>query len=116
MEELRSYSDLKDNWDGEGAKAPSDSAIADTLVFLHNRPSDIPLPKPDQGRDGEAGLYWDFANVEVFVEATFEGDGTFTYFAVHGVPDNIKQKYGWDDVDIHDDWPDDMVKILRIPE
>lgn len=111
--ELRSYIDLSDDWDGEGAKAPSATAVKDTLTFLDRCPEGIPSPRPDQGRDGEVGIYWDFAHSKVFVEATFEGNGKFAFFAVQGTPSQILEKSGMDDVSVHEVWPEDMVRFLR---
>ena len=111
--ELASYVDLPDNWDGEGATAPSQAAIGDALTFLDSRPPGIPLPHPDQGSEGAVGIYWDNRDAQVFAEATFEGDRTFAYFAAHGVPGAIVDKCGRDDADVSAPWPEDMLRILR---
>lgn len=111
--ELASYIDLPENWDGEGATAPSQAAVDDAYAFLDNRPPDIPVPLPDQGSEGAVGVYWDNHDAQVFTEATFEGDGTFAYFAVHGVPGATTDKCGRDDADVSAPWPEDMLRILR---
>ena len=113
--ELASYVHLPDNWDGEGAVAPSQAAIDDALTFLDGRPSDIPLPRPDQGCEGEVGVYWDNRAALIFAEATFDGDGTFAYFAAHGVPGPTADKCGEDGADVSKPWPEDMLRILRQP-
>lgn len=113
--ELASYVDLPDNWDGVGAAPPSHAAVGDALTFLDHRPLDIPLPHPDQGSEGAVGIYWDIRDARVFAEATFEGDGTFAYFAAHGVPGATADKCGTDDADISAPWPEDMLRILRQP-
>ena len=115
-QELVSYARLDDNWDGDGAKAPSQEAVNDALTFLDGRPADIPLPYPEEGTEGDVGVYWDKSHARVFAEVTFEGDGTCAYFAVHGVPGAVTEKCGNDDVDVADDWPDDMLRILRIQD
>lgn len=113
--ELGSYVHLPDNWDGEGAAAPPQAAVDDALTFLDNRPPDIPLPHPDQGSEGAVGIYWDNRDAQVFAEATFEGDGTFAYFAAQGVPGATADKCGRDDADVSAPWPEDMLRILRTP-
>ena len=115
-DELASYVHLPDNWDGEGAAAPSQAAVDDALTFLDSKPADIPLPHPDQGSEGEVGIYWDNRDARVFAEATFEGDGTFAYFAAHGVPGATADKCGSDYADVSAPWPEDMLRILRKPD
>jgi len=115
-QELGSYARLDDNWDGDGAKAPSQKAVYDALTFLDGRPGDIPLPYPEEGLDGDVGVYWDIRHVHVFAEVTFEGDGTCAYIAVHGVPGAVAEKSGSDHVDVAGPWPDEMLRILRIQD
>ena len=111
--ELRSYLSLKENWDGEGAKIPTQESVNDALKFLDNRPDNIPLPYPEEGFDGDAGLYWCNRKAQVFAEVTFDGDNKFSFFAVHGTPKNIIEKYGEDGVDVHKRWPSNLLKILK---
>ncbi len=113
-QELLSYAQLEDNWDGDGAKAPSQEAVNDALTFLDGRPTDTPPPYPEEGADGDVGVYWDFRHVNVFAEVTFEGDGTFAYFAVRGVPGAVAEKYGNEGVDVAGPWPDDILRVLRL--
>ena len=115
-EELVSYTHLDDNWDGDGAKAPSQQAVNNALTFLANRPADVPLPYPEEGTEGDVGVYWDNSSAHVFAEVIFEGDGTCAYFAVHGVPGSVTEKCGNDGVDVAAPWPDDMLRILRIQD
>ena len=114
--ELASYVHLPDDWDGEGASAPSQAAVDDALTFLDGRPDDIPLPHPDQGSEGAVGIYWDNHDARVLAEATFDGDGTFAYFAAHGVPGASADKCGSDYADVAAPWPQDMLRILRKPD
>ena len=111
--ELRSYTRLGDNWDGEGAKAPSQEAVNDALTFLDERPGDIPLPYPEEGTDGDVGVYWDNGHAQVFAEVSFEGDGTCAYFAAQGVPGAATRKCGGDGLRVDSPWPDDLLRILR---
>ena len=115
-QELGSYVHLDDNWNGDGAKAPSLAAVNDALTFLNGMPADVPLPYPEEGSKGDVGIYWDNSHAHVFAEVTFEGDGTCSYFAVHGVPGAITEKCGNDEVDVAAPWPDDMLQILRIQD
>lgn len=115
-QELVSYTRLGDNWDGDGAKAPSQEAVNDALTFLDGRPANIPLPYPEEGTEGDVGVYWDNRQAHVFAEVTFEGDRTCAYFAVHGVPGAVSEKCGSDDVDVTAPWPDDMLRILRMQD
>lgn len=115
-QELLSYARLEDNWDGDGAKAPSQEAVNDAMTFLDGRPRDIPVPYPEEGVDGDVGVYWDNSYSQVFAEVTFEGDGTCAYFAVQGVPGAVTKKCGDDGLDVADPWPDDLLRILREQE
>ena len=65
-EELLSYARLDEDWDGNGAKAPSQEAVNDAFTFLDGRPDDIPPPYPEEGTEGDVGVYWDFRDVQVF--------------------------------------------------
>ena len=112
-QELRSYVNLGHNWDGDGARAPSEEAVNDALTFLDGRPDDIPLPYPEEGVDGDVGVYWDNGQAQVFVEVSFEGDGTCAYFAVQGVPGAVTEKCGDDGLGVANPWPDDLLRILR---
>ena len=86
----------------------------DALTFLDGRPGDIPPPYPEEGAEGDVGVYWDFRHAQVFAEVTFEGDGTCAYFAVRGVPGAVVEKYGDEGVDVAGPWPDDILRILRL--
>ena len=112
-QELLSYACLDENWDGDGAKPPSQEAVDDSLIFLDGKPCDIPPPYPEEGTEGDVGIYWDFRDAQVFAEVTFEGDGTYAYFAVRGVPEAVAEKYGSDGVDVVGPWPTDLLRILR---
>ena len=112
-QKILSFKELDDNWDDDGAKAPSSDAADDALSLLDNRPTDIPLPSPECGTAGDIGFYWDYGHANVFAEVSFEGDGTYAYFTVHGVPGDIVEKYGADGIDVIEPWPSKMLEILR---
>ena len=111
--ELASYVQLEDDWDGNGARVPSQTAIDDALTFLNTKPAELPLPYPEEGTEGDVGIYWEDIHSQVFAEVNFEGDGTYAYFAVRGFPGNVLEKYGKDGVDVNEPWPEDLRKILR---
>ena len=111
---LRAYEKLGDNWDRDGARCPSPQAVQDALDFLDRRPSDIPLPYPEVGRDGDVGVFWDFKDSRVFAEVSFEGDRTLAYFAAFGAPNETEEECGEEDLSVDNLWPDDMLRILRL--
>ena len=115
-QELRSYARLDDDWDRTVAKAPSQGAVQDALTFLDGRPADIPLPYPEEGTEGDVGVYWDSSHAHVFAEVIFEGDRTCAYFAVQGVPGAVTQKCARDDVDVGAPWPNDLLRMLRMQD
>ena len=94
--------------------APSWRAVEDALVFLDGMPDDIPLPSPEVGSDGEVGVYWDERDARIFAEVAFEGDGTYTYFAVSGTPDDVDQECGEEALPVGKAWPTDLLEILRL--
>ena len=112
-QQLLAYTELENNWDGDGARVPSLAAAQDALSFLANRPADIPLPSPECGSEGDIGLYWEDRSARVFAEVAFEGDGTCAYFAVLGDPGDIIEKCGGENVSAAKRWPDTLLQILR---
>ena len=112
-QELKSYSSLGENWDGEGSSAPSHQAVCDALKFLEKRPDDIPPPHSEVGAEGDVGVYWDILHTQVFVEVVFEGDGTYYYFAIHGKSGAEGEEHGDESVDVADRWPSEILDILR---
>ena len=79
---LKSYGQLKENWDLDGAKAPRQQAINDALSFLESIPQDFPLPSSEVGIEGEVAVYWKNNKSNVRVDAVFNGDGKFEFFGV----------------------------------
>ena len=110
-EEIRSYADLPDDWDGDGAVAPCQQAVADALAFLESRPLGIPLPLPEVVPIGDVGVYWDRGGI--FVEVQFGGDGAFSYYAERKEGRTIVEDYGSDGLPLEGGWPEDMVRLLR---
>ncbi len=76
--ELRLYTNLPANWDGQGGIAPSRKAANEALAFLDLLPPDILLPKPMVEGDGELSLYW--RREGKYLELGFLGDGHVDYY------------------------------------
>ncbi|MXW54177.1 MAG: hypothetical protein F4X44_00995 [Gammaproteobacteria bacterium] len=112
-DDLQSYLDLENDWDMNGAMPPSPLAVEDLLVFLENRPSDIPIPFAQLGKDGEVGVYWNFKDSGILAEVSTKGDGKFEYIAVSGLPSDIREYCGYEGLDVTEFWPEDMLRILR---
>jgi hypothetical protein len=77
--ELMTYCNLGDNWDEEGAVAPSLEATGDALRMLEATPSAIGAPKAMAMATGEIALYWDFG--DVYAEIGFDGSGKYYAYA-----------------------------------
>ena len=80
---LGEYKSLRDNWDGEGAKAPSPDAVDHAIAMVRCLPADIVLPKPMTLASGHVALYWDFG--VLYAEIGFDGSGK--YYAYASGPD-----------------------------
>ena len=114
--DLDEFLQLEFNWDGKGAKAPSKNAIRDANMFLDKRPSSIPLPLPEEEKNGGVGLYWESSDSQIFAEVTFDGDGTFSYLAIGGTPIDAKEEYGGNKLNVVNPWPPELIQILnKIP-
>lgn len=77
--QLIAYRDLPDDWDGEGATAPSAEAISDALDMLAVTPAWLDPPKPMVLPSGDVALYWDSG--ERYAEIGFDGSGSYYAFA-----------------------------------
>ncbi|MFM0270899.1 hypothetical protein PQQ59_09995 [Paraburkholderia aspalathi] len=78
MQELASYGELKNGWDGYGGQPANRHSLADSYVFLGHLPISAPLPKAMIAGVGEISLYWE--DRETYAEVSFPGDRTFHYF------------------------------------
>lgn len=112
-ETFRTYSQFDDNWDLEGSITPHQSSIDNALLFLEKMPSDIPLPNPEPGRDGEVGIYWDNREANTFAEVVFEIDNTYTYVAIIVNEEGDETYYGGEFCSVGDSWPPDLLQVLR---
>ena len=109
--ELNSYAKLKNNWDDEGATAPSAKAVQDAIAFLDSRPEGIPLPLPEVASIGDVGIYWD--EDDIFAEVQFGGDQAYSYYTERKVVRAVTEEYGRDGIALGHGWPEDMVRLLR---
>lgn len=73
------YRNLDDGWDGEGGKAPLDTAISEALAFIDLLPLGVRIPKTTVAGDGEVGFYW--KTDDSFIDVSFYGDGNIYYYA-----------------------------------
>ena len=108
---LDSYGALEDDWDGEGATAPSNAAVEDVLEFLDARPDDIPLPLPEVASIGDIGIYWDRDGI--FAEVQFEGDRNYSFYAQRTEARKTVEEYGRDGIAISEGWHDEILQLLR---
>lgn len=56
--EIDSYRDLQDGWDGEDSFKPSDEILKRAKELLSKLPSGLPNPIPMISQTGELGFYW----------------------------------------------------------
>lgn len=77
VEEIFSYRDLEENWDGEGGRAPDESAIRDAIAFCSMISTLPSLPICSVAGDGEIIFYWKTAIGRATV--SFYGDSSLWY-------------------------------------
>ena len=75
--EIRSWSLLSADWDGEGALAPSTQSIKDAASFTRLL-SDTALPEPMLLASGHIALYKNES--DLYADIEFLGDGRIAYF------------------------------------
>ena len=89
-EEIVSYSELKENWDGYGGKVPNIEYLKEIssfiMLLIKNK---IHPPKSMIAGSSEVSLYWDYRNN--YVELSFDEQG-YSYFINEG-----GKYYGKDD-------------------
>ena len=76
--ELREWSLLNANWDGEGAAKPASQSIKEAVSFVRLLGDNVPLPEPMLLASGHAALYWNEGGLYADIE--FHGDGRVSYF------------------------------------
>lgn len=75
--ELRRWSQLSRNWDGEGAAAPNLASLREASNFACLRPADADV-EPMLHASGRAGLY--FRTATLYADVEFLGDGRAAYY------------------------------------
>jgi len=68
-DELASFVDLPDNWDGYNGEAPQESTVEAAQQFLSLLPGDCLAPYAMVAGDGEVGFYW--RDDERFINISF---------------------------------------------
>lgn len=76
--ELRSFALLPENWDGEGAAAPSRISLRLADDFVRLMTEDQPAPDPMMLSSGNAGLFWNDARI--YADLEFLADRRIAYF------------------------------------
>ena len=75
--EIRGWSLLGADWDGEGAAIPLYQSLKEAVSFVRLL-GEISLPEPMLLGSGHAALYWNEDNV--YADLEFLGDGRIAYF------------------------------------
>jgi hypothetical protein len=75
--EIRSWSLLGADWDGEGAVIPMRQSLKEAESFVRLL-GEISLPEPMLLGSGHAALYWNEGNL--YADLEFLGDGRIAYF------------------------------------
>lgn len=76
--EMRRWSLLSADWDGEGATAPLLNSARQAVTFVRMLSDAIPLPEPMLHANGRTGLYWN--DGQLYADLEFLGDGRMAYF------------------------------------
>lgn len=79
--EIRGWSLLSSNWDGEGAAGPQEASLREAVAFVKSLGFNISLPEPMLLSSGRAGLYWNDGNL--YADLEFTGSGRVTYYIEH---------------------------------
>jgi hypothetical protein len=76
--EIRSWSLLENDWDGEGSLKPVTQSINEAVSFIALLNNEIIVPEPMLLNSGHTALFWNEANLYADIE--FLGDGRIAYF------------------------------------
>ena len=79
--EIRGWTLLDPNWDGEGAAAPIVTSLKESVAFIRLLGNAVELPDPMLLSAGHAGLFWKTGNL--YADLEFLGDGRIAYFIEH---------------------------------
>jgi hypothetical protein len=75
--EIRSWSLLPANWDGEGSAAPLTKSLKEAVSFIRLL-GEMPVPESMLLSSGNAALYWNEG--QLYGDLEFLGDGRIAYF------------------------------------
>lgn len=76
--EIKDWSLLDDDWDGEGGLKPVSQSIKEAIMFVALLDEKIILPEPMLLSSGHISLFWNEDNLYADIE--FLGDGRIAYF------------------------------------
>lgn len=76
--EIRQWSLLEADWDGEGAAVPAAQSMKEAVSFARLIDGDIPVPEPMLLASGHAALFWNEG--ALYADLEFLGDGRIAYF------------------------------------
>lgn len=76
--EIRSWILLENDWDGEGARQPSEKSIKDAVSFMHLIKESVELPEPMLHANGNVSFYWN--DKGFYADLEFLGNGRIAYF------------------------------------
>lgn len=82
--EARGFSQLPDDWDGEGARKPGIASIGHTLNLLEQMTAELPeLPEPDLApcANGSIDLWWKQPSFTLLMNVH---EGKFSWYGVSG--------------------------------
>jgi hypothetical protein len=79
--EIRSWTLLSSDWDGEGAEAPKIGSLKEAWTFLSLLAPNAYVPEPMLLASGNAGLYWN--DGALYGDLEFIGNGQVTYYIEH---------------------------------
>jgi len=80
--EIRQWSLLDANWDGEGAALPNARSMKEAVSFVRLFDDRIALPEPMLLASGHVALYWNEA--DLYADIEFLGDSRIAYFIKKG--------------------------------
>lgn len=79
MGEIREFSLLEANWDGEGALKPSSQSIRDASAFVRLMDAHASFPEPVLHVSGNVALFWDQGDA-LYADVEFLGGNSVAYF------------------------------------
>ncbi|HAU0770869.1 hypothetical protein OQJ13_12420 [Legionella sp. PATHC035] len=95
---LHIYSDLHDNWDNQGAVAPSHVTLSNSTNFWHLvQQFQIELPAMYLSKDGEVNFIWSSTNTSVYIDISFNENGFYCYAKDAEGREVMSEKEGYDE-------------------